>query len=246
PNVSMKLKRGDKKAVEDALEEAMAALQIEELAEKDTFVLAQRKLKRSVTKAFASLSLQQVEYNNETGRVVIDDLIESKIKRKREEREIEGIIQGESEAELLGAPLPCRAERKEFVVAINGSETLAASGVLGLDEAGDPVVELDNEGAEEKFGMSDDTVVVEEEDAVRIIRDMAENMLLVGIVVAATAAAAEVVDVAKAEETLLLLDGGNFIIDGIELVVDDIDAVVVAPFDSVVAEKGFESVLLQH
>ncbi|KAK3824348.1 MAG: heat shock 70 kDa protein 2 [Linnemannia elongata] len=56
PNVSMKLKRGDKKAVEEALEEAMAALQIEELAEKDTFVLAQRKLKRSVTKAFASLS----------------------------------------------------------------------------------------------------------------------------------------------------------------------------------------------
>jgi L1 cell adhesion molecule like protein len=56
PNVSMKLKRNDKKAVEDALEEAMAALQIEELAEKDTFVLAQRKLKRSVTKAFAALS----------------------------------------------------------------------------------------------------------------------------------------------------------------------------------------------
>ncbi|KAF9945825.1 hypothetical protein BGZ65_010322, partial [Modicella reniformis] len=56
PNVSMKLKRADKKAVEDALEEAMNALQIEDLAEKDTFVLAQRKLKRSVTKAFASLS----------------------------------------------------------------------------------------------------------------------------------------------------------------------------------------------
>ncbi|KAF9284311.1 Heat shock protein sks2, partial [Mortierella alpina] len=56
PNVAMKMKRGDKKAVEDALEEAMAALQIEELAEKDTFVLAQRKLKRSVTKAFAALS----------------------------------------------------------------------------------------------------------------------------------------------------------------------------------------------
>ncbi|KAG0202380.1 Heat shock protein sks2 [Mortierella sp. GBA30] len=56
PNVAMKIKRGDKKAVEDALEEAMATLQIEDLAEKDTFILAQRKLKRSVTKAFSSLS----------------------------------------------------------------------------------------------------------------------------------------------------------------------------------------------
>jgi len=56
PNVSMKLKRNDKRDIENALEEAMAALQIEELAEKDTFVLAQRKLKRTVTKGFASLS----------------------------------------------------------------------------------------------------------------------------------------------------------------------------------------------
>ncbi|KAG0053291.1 hypothetical protein BGZ83_001391, partial [Gryganskiella cystojenkinii] len=50
------LKRNDKRDIENALEEAMAALQIEELAEKDTFVLAQRKLKRSVTKGFAALS----------------------------------------------------------------------------------------------------------------------------------------------------------------------------------------------
>ncbi|KAF9357822.1 Heat shock protein sks2 [Mortierella sp. NVP85] len=56
PGVMTKLKVADKKAMDLALEEAMATLQIEELAEKDTFVLAQRKLKRVATKAFSSLS----------------------------------------------------------------------------------------------------------------------------------------------------------------------------------------------
>ncbi|KAG0011892.1 hypothetical protein BGZ81_001889, partial [Podila clonocystis] len=56
PNVSLKLKNKDKRDIDAALNEAMEALEIGDDAEKDTFVLAQRKLKRTVTKGFASLS----------------------------------------------------------------------------------------------------------------------------------------------------------------------------------------------
>ncbi|KAG0008260.1 hypothetical protein BGZ82_004773, partial [Podila clonocystis] len=56
PNVSLKLKNKDKRDIDNALNEAMEALEIGDDAEKDTFVLAQRKLKRTVTKGFASLS----------------------------------------------------------------------------------------------------------------------------------------------------------------------------------------------
>ena len=55
-DVVTKMTPGDRKIADVALEEAMAMLQIEELAEKDTFVLAKRKLKRSMGKAFASVS----------------------------------------------------------------------------------------------------------------------------------------------------------------------------------------------
>ncbi|KAK3811777.1 MAG: heat shock protein 70 [Benniella sp.] len=56
PNARTKMTPSDRMAVEIALEEAVAMLQIEELAENDTFVVAQRNLKRSVSKPFASLS----------------------------------------------------------------------------------------------------------------------------------------------------------------------------------------------
>ncbi|KAG0331876.1 hypothetical protein BG000_010523, partial [Podila horticola] len=47
PNVSLKLKNKDKRDIDAALNEAMEALEIGDDAEKDTFVLAQRKLKRT-------------------------------------------------------------------------------------------------------------------------------------------------------------------------------------------------------
>ncbi|KAF9360772.1 Heat shock cognate 71 kDa protein [Mortierella sp. NVP85] len=56
PNARTKMTPSDRMAVEIALEEAVAMLQIEELAENDTFVVAQRNLRRSVSKPFASLS----------------------------------------------------------------------------------------------------------------------------------------------------------------------------------------------
>ncbi|KAF9396757.1 hypothetical protein BGX21_009409 [Mortierella sp. AD011] len=152
-----------------------------------------------------------------------------------------GIIQGE-EAELVG-PVLLRVERKEFVFAINGSETFVTSGVFGLDEGGDTVVELVDDV--EKLGMKDG-MVVDDEDADMIIRDMAENMLLVGIVAAAAAAAPEAA--AKAEDTLLLLDAGVVVaaavaaVDGMEE-----GATAIGAFnDGSEVEKGFDPVLLQH
>ncbi|KAF9974100.1 Heat shock protein sks2 [Actinomortierella ambigua] len=55
PTITMKIKRGDRNAIEEALAEAMQAMTVED-GDKDTYVLAQRKLKRSVTKGFANLS----------------------------------------------------------------------------------------------------------------------------------------------------------------------------------------------
>ncbi|RUP47141.1 heat shock 70 kDa protein 2, partial [Jimgerdemannia flammicorona] len=57
PNVTLKLKRNDKEAIEHALAEAMEHLDITgEGADKDKIKGAQKKLQRTVTRAFASLS----------------------------------------------------------------------------------------------------------------------------------------------------------------------------------------------
>ncbi|OZJ06291.1 Heat shock 70 kDa protein 2 [Bifiguratus adelaidae] len=57
PNISMKMKRGDKNAIEEALAEAMEFLDINaEGADKDNIKGAEKKLKRAVTRAFAHLS----------------------------------------------------------------------------------------------------------------------------------------------------------------------------------------------
>ncbi|RUS29338.1 hypothetical protein BC938DRAFT_480777 [Jimgerdemannia flammicorona] len=57
PNVTLKLKRNDKEAIEHALAEAMEHLDITgESADKDKIKGAQKKLQRTVTRAFASLS----------------------------------------------------------------------------------------------------------------------------------------------------------------------------------------------
>ncbi|KAF9432888.1 hypothetical protein BGZ76_010185 [Entomortierella beljakovae] len=161
----------------------------------------------------------------------------------------EGIIQGERVVELFEL-LPCRS-------VVNGSETLVASGVFGLEEAGDTVMELDDDdendgGEEEKFGTKEEIVVADDDDAVLIILDIAENIVLFGIVVVV----ARTDGAPKLDGVPLLLvneDEKNklcfAITGGLELI--SIEGLELAFMDvSFVFEDGFEPellpLLLQH
>jgi L1 cell adhesion molecule like protein len=59
PNVNMKLRRGDREAIETALAEAMELMDLSDESKADDFKAAQSKLKRASTRAFAHVYSQR-------------------------------------------------------------------------------------------------------------------------------------------------------------------------------------------